>query len=76
MASYDLFLFQHLISPRPFLMIAGSNAQTMHYSRTAAGDAKAPKELSVVRGKNHFQLYDDLNDTALKLIELFGKALQ
>ncbi|RMJ28236.1 Dienelactone hydrolase family [Aspergillus sp. HF37] len=45
MVSYDSFNFQRLISPRPLLMIAGSKAQTLHYSRDAVEVAKEPKEI-------------------------------
>ena len=31
MVSYDSFMFQHLISPRPLLMLAGADAQTLHF---------------------------------------------
>lgn len=75
MISYDSFNFQHLISPRPLLMIAGSEAETLHYSKTAVAGAKEPKELFVIDGKNHFDLYDDLEKAAPKLIEFYGKAL-
>ncbi|UNI16369.1 hypothetical protein JDV02_002805 [Purpureocillium takamizusanense] len=75
MVSYDSFNFQHLISPRPLLMIAGSAAQTYHYSRTAIAAAKDPKELFTVQGKNHFDLYDDLRETGPKVVDFFGKSL-
>lgn len=76
MVSYDSFNFQRLISPRPLLMIAGSEAQTLHYSKTAVQDAKEPKELFIVSGKNHFDIYDDLTESGPKLVEFFGKNLQ
>ncbi|KAI9924266.1 hypothetical protein MW887_007216 [Aspergillus wentii] len=76
MVSYDSFNFQHLISPRPLLMIVGSEAQTLHYSRTAVEAAKEPKELFTVQGKNHFDLYDDLTESGPKLVEYFGRYLQ
>lgn len=75
MVSYDSFNYQHLISPRPLLMIAGTNAQTLRYSRTAVDNAKEPKEFIEIAGKNHFDLYDDLTETAPKLVEFFGKYL-
>lgn len=75
MISYDSFNFQHLISPRPLLMIAGSNAQTLHYSEDAVAAAREPKELFVVEGKNHFDLYDNLAVSGPKLVEFFGKNL-
>lgn len=75
MVNYDSFNFQHLISPRPLLMVAGSKAQTLHYSETAVAAAREPKELFVVEGKNHFDLYDDLVVSGPKLVEFFGKNL-
>lgn len=75
MMSYDSFHFQHLISPRPLLMIAGSKAQTLHFSRNAVNAAKEPKELFVVEGKNHFDLYDDVEESGGKLVEFFEKYL-
>ncbi|KNG87083.1 X-Pro dipeptidyl-peptidase (S15 family) protein [Aspergillus nomiae NRRL 13137] len=75
MISYDSFNLQHLISPRPLLMVAGSKAQTLHYSEDAVAAAREPKELFVVEGKNHFDLYDDLTVSGPKLVEFFGKNL-
>lgn len=75
MVSYDSFNYQHLISPRPLLMIAGSEAETLHFSETAVDGAKEPKELFVVPGKSHFDLYDDLSVSGPKLVEFFGKNL-
>lgn len=75
MVSYDSFNFQHLISPRPLLMVAGSDAQTLHYSENAVAAAREPKELFVVEGKNHFDLYDDLAVSGPKLVEFFEKNL-
>lgn len=75
MVNYDSFNFQHLISPRPLLMIAGSNAQTLHYSEDAVAAAREPKELFVVEGKNHFDLYDDLKVSGPKLVDYFGENL-
>lgn len=75
MVPYDSFQFQHLISPRPLLMIAGEKAQTLHYSRDTVAKAREPKEFFVVGGKNHFDLYDDLSETGPKLTDFFGKSL-
>ncbi|KAF4433751.1 X-pro dipeptidyl-peptidase (S15 family) protein [Fusarium austroafricanum] len=75
MIGYDSFNLQHLISPRPVLMIAGSEAQTHHFSKNAIATAKEPKELVTVKGKNYFDLYDDMSETAPKLVDFFGKAL-
>lgn len=56
-------------------MIAGSKAETLHYSQTAVSTAREPKELYVVEGKNHFDLYDDLLKSGPKLVEFFGENL-
>ncbi|VUC24449.1 unnamed protein product [Clonostachys rosea] len=76
MITYDSFRFQYLISPRPLLMIAGSEAESLHFSQSAVALAKEPKELLVLPGKNHFDLYDDLSVSGPKLAEFFGKYLQ
>ncbi|KAL6864053.1 alpha/beta-hydrolase [Trichoderma novae-zelandiae] len=76
MVSYDSFNLQHLIAPRPLLMIAGSEAQTLHYSRTAIGVARGPKELFVVPGKNHFDLYDNLRESGPKVVDFFISGLE
>lgn len=75
MVSYDSFNFQHLISPRPLLMIAGSRAQTLHVSEAAVKAAQEPKELFVVEGLNHFDLYDNLDKAGPKVVDFFGKSL-
>jgi len=75
MVSYDSFNFQHLISPRPLLMIAGSKAQTLHFSKAAVEAAKEPKELFIVDGRNHFDLYDNLTESGPKVIDFFGNYL-
>ncbi|KAJ5087546.1 hypothetical protein N7456_011162 [Penicillium angulare] len=75
MVSYDSFNFQHLISPRPLLMVAGDNAQTLHFSEDAITAAREPKELFIVEGKNHFDLYDDLAVSGPKLVQFFGNNL-
>jgi hypothetical protein len=69
MFRYDSFNFQHLISSRPLLMIAGMDAQTLHYSRTAVENAKEPKEFLEVHRKTHFDLWDDLTKTRPKPVD-------
>ncbi|KAM0421195.1 hypothetical protein ACHAPT_011087 [Fusarium lateritium] len=75
MIGYDSFNLQHLISPRPLLMIAGELAQTLHYSNTAVATVKELKEVYVVKAKNYFDLYDDVTETGPKLVEFFSQAL-
>ncbi|KKA26750.1 hypothetical protein TD95_000861 [Thielaviopsis punctulata] len=75
MVSYDSFAFQRLIAPRPLLMVAGENAHTLHYSEDAVANAQGDKELFVVKGKNHFDLYDDLSESGPKIVGFFVKDL-
>jgi fermentation-respiration switch protein FrsA (DUF1100 family) len=66
------------ISPRPILMVAGSRADTIYFSQDAYEKAKEPKELFVIPGASHIDLYDKpqyVTQTVEKLREFFGKAL-
>jgi fermentation-respiration switch protein FrsA (DUF1100 family) len=46
------------ISPRPLLVIAGSKADTLFWSEEVHQKAKEPKELFVVDGATHIDMYD------------------
>ncbi|PWH07396.1 hypothetical protein DEO23_01775 [Brachybacterium endophyticum] len=58
MASFDAYRFVDRISPRPLLMVAGSDADTLPHSQQAIEDAAEPKELFLVEGASHVDLYD------------------
>ncbi|WP_044874469.1 alpha/beta hydrolase [Pseudomonas sp. LFM046] len=67
-----------LISPRPVLLIAGENAETRKFSEAAFSKSLQPKELMIVPGASHFDLYDQpeyVNPAVEKLAEFFGKNL-
>ncbi|WP_167449933.1 alpha/beta hydrolase [Streptomyces hyaluromycini] len=67
-----------LISPRPLLLIAGSEADTLYMSQDAIGRAKEPKELVVLDGASHIDLYwrpEYVPQVAGKLAEFFRKHL-
>lgn len=49
------------ISPRPVLFIAGENAHSRYFSEDAYKQANEPKELYIVPGANHVDLYDQTN---------------
>ncbi|RMZ80524.1 hypothetical protein DV737_g2921, partial [Chaetothyriales sp. CBS 132003] len=75
MANYDSYNFNSLISPRPLLMIAGSEADTLRFSNEAVALAQEPKELFIIPGKTHAQLYDEVTDSGPKLAAFFSKEL-
>ncbi|KAI9306522.1 dienelactone hydrolase domain-containing protein [Cunninghamella echinulata] len=60
LASFAAYDYNHLISPRPLLMIAGSEADTKYFSEVAYEKAKEPKELFIIDGATHVDLYDIL----------------
>lgn len=74
------FPFEQLdtISPRPLLVIAGSKADTMFWSREVYEKAREPKELHVVDGATHIDMYDRpqfVTPAVAKLSEFFGRHL-
>jgi fermentation-respiration switch protein FrsA (DUF1100 family) len=74
------FPFEQLdtISPRPLLVIAGSKADTRFWSQEVVQKARDPKELFVVDGATHIDLYDRpqfVTPAVAKLKEFFGRSL-
>jgi uncharacterized protein len=49
------------IAPRPILFIHGENAHSRYFSETAYAAAAGPKELLIVPGANHTDLYDKVD---------------
>jgi fermentation-respiration switch protein FrsA (DUF1100 family) len=49
------------ISPRPMLFITGANAHSREFSEDAYRLAGEPKELFIVAGAGHVDLYDRVN---------------
>jgi uncharacterized protein len=47
------------ISPRPLLLIHGEKAHSRYFSETAYEAAAEPKELLIIPGASHVDLYDD-----------------
>ena len=75
MANFDAFAYNDMISPRPLLMITGTKAATKWYSEDSVAKAKDPKELYVIEGLTHADLYDHVDEAGKKLVEFFGKYL-
>jgi uncharacterized protein len=65
------------ISPRPILLIHGEKAHSRYFSESAYEAAAEPKELFIVKGANHVDLYDQTNVIPFdKLTEFFTKNLK
>ncbi|KAL3468912.1 alpha/beta-hydrolase [Aspergillus californicus] len=75
LVNYDSYAFNYLISPRPLLMIAGSNADTLYFSQEGIERAKEPKELYLVPGMSHIALYDNVHGHLPKLVDFMSTSL-
>lgn len=75
LAFMNFELLDHLadISPRPVLLIAGENAHSLYFSQDAYKQLKDPKELYIVPGANHVDLYDKVDLIPFDKIESFLK---
>jgi len=61
------------ISPRPILIIAGEKAHSRYFSEDAFKAAAQPKELVIVPGAVHTDLYDKLDKIPVDTLENFFK---
>ena len=61
------------ISPRPMLFITGENAHSREFSEDAYRLAAEPKELYIVPGAGHVDLYDRVGLIPFDKLESFFK---
>ena len=59
------------ISPRPVLIIAGEKAHSRYFSEDANKAAAEPKELVIIPGAVHVDLYDKLDVIPFDKLEKF-----
>ena len=59
------------IAPRPVLLIAGENAHSRYFSEDAYKSAAEPKELVIIPGAVHVDLYDKLDVIPFDKLETF-----
>lgn len=59
------------VSPRPMLLIAGENAHSRYFSEDAYKASDNPKELMIIPGAVHVDLYDRLDVIPFDKLELF-----
>lgn len=62
------------ISPRPILLIAGEKAHSRYFSEDAYKAANEPKELMIIPGAVHVDLYDRTDIIPFDKLEAFFKA--
>ncbi|MGP7815620.1 alpha/beta hydrolase [Niallia sp. 01092] len=74
-ALMNFFPFEQIktISPRPILFIAGENAHSRYYSEDAYKLAGKQKELYIVKGAGHVDLYDKMEYIPFNKLESFFK---
>jgi fermentation-respiration switch protein FrsA (DUF1100 family) len=59
--SFPMVANIQMISPRPILLIAGEKAHSRYYSEDIYKMASEPKELMIIPGADHVDLYDKMN---------------
>ena len=66
-AGYSSYDRVDMISPHPLLMIAGTEADTRYFSEMAINKANDPKELFLIKGATHIDMYDRTSMCPLQL---------
>lgn len=65
------------ISPRPVLLIHGEKAHSRYFSETAFEAAAEPKELLIVPGASHVDMYDQMDKIPFdRMAEFFSENLK
>lgn len=71
--NFPLMNYLDTISPRPILLIAGDQAHSLYFSEDAYKMAAEPKELYIVKGARHIDLYDRTDLIPFDKLEEFFK---
>jgi fermentation-respiration switch protein FrsA (DUF1100 family) len=58
---FPMYANIEMISPRPILLVAGEKAHSRYYSEDVYTIASEPKQLLIVPGADHVDLYDRMN---------------
>jgi fermentation-respiration switch protein FrsA (DUF1100 family) len=70
--SFPMYARIEMISPRPILLVAGEHAHSRYYSEDVYKIASEPKELLIVPGADHVDLYDRMDKIPFdKLADFF-----
>ena len=74
--SFPMYANIEMISPRPILLVAGEKAHSRYYSDDVDKRASDPKELFIVPGAGHVDLYDRVDVIPWdKLTSFFSRSL-
>jgi fermentation-respiration switch protein FrsA (DUF1100 family) len=68
---FPMYANIEMISPRPILLVAGENAHSRYYSEDVYKLASEPKELLIVPGADHVDLYDQREKIPFDEITMF-----
>jgi len=71
--NFPLMNYLKDISPRPILLIAGDKAHSLYFSEDVYKMAAEPKELYIVKGARHIDLYDRVDMIPFDKLESFFK---
>jgi uncharacterized protein len=75
--SFPMYANIEMISPRPILLVAGENAHSRYYSEDVYKLASEPKELLIVPGADHVDLYDRMDKIPFdRFAEFFDRNLK
>lgn len=75
--SFPMVANVEMISPRPIMLIAGEKAHSRYYSEDIYKMASDPKELVIVPGADHVDLYDRLDKIPFdKITSFFTQSLK
>jgi uncharacterized protein len=75
--SFPMYANIEMISPRPILLVAGEKAHSRYYSEDVYKMAAEPKDLVIVPGADHVDLYDKADKIPFdRISEFFGKNLR
>lgn len=69
--NFQLLTYIKEISPRPILFIHGEKAHSRYFSETVYTAAAEPKELLIVPGASHVDLYDQMDKIPFERIDAF-----
>jgi fermentation-respiration switch protein FrsA (DUF1100 family) len=69
--NFPLMSYIDTISPRPIMLIMGENAHSRYYSEEAFEKAQEPKELVIVPGARHIDLYDKTDVIPFDALDTF-----